>query len=470
MNYVRGGVSSMRMVDPDQLNQLAKLLSDKGGVTDKLTLAFTRARHLGVTDKLVALKPLHHWSDDTAVDLRRRAGYAYLENAQPLMALATWAGLRTADAERRSNESLSAWEDRLKAKIITLSPGLAPYESEIDDFLGDAGDVTGFLGTGGMAVVNGVSMAKILGGNSLRDGWLAVLKTRVGAALSESDSVRLQALGVRIRQAQPALRTLSAPGAWLPSRIGSLFMGNSLYRFANRIPFTAVRRDGLLGDGWDMVRSHRFVQAIGVGRVDANGIADILLGSDEVASRYGGATHSGDLVRRSANASLFKVARSQAFFQKAANTRPAVVAAGETASPLLKGLAAAGKAAGFLRGAGIAGSAVSAGFSTANVLMQGTPGAAFKEKGAGYIADIAEAGFNTSMTAAMIAPNPLTVGFAVGTGLAYGGAKVVQHWDGIKKGAGEAAGWVGVKAKGIFSDIENGASSIGIHASPGSWF
>ncbi|WP_406348179.1 PE-PGRS family protein [Streptomyces sp. NBC_00144] len=459
----------MRKVDPDQLNQLAKLLNDKGGVNDKLTEAFTRARRLGVTDKLVVLKPLYHWADDTAVDLRRRAGYAYLENDQPLLALATWAGLRRADAERRSNESLSDWEDRLKAKIIVLVPGLAPYESEIKEFLGDAGDVTGFLGTGGRAVVNGVSMVKILGGNSLRDGWLASLREGVGAALSESESARLQALGAKIIDAKPVLRTLSAPGAWLPSRIGSLFMGNSVYRFANRIPFTSTARDGLLGSGWDMLRSHPLVRALGVGRVDANGIADLFLGSDELAARYGGASHSGQLVTRAGSASLFKVARTQAYFQKAANTRPAVIAAGKTASPLLKGLSAAGKTAGFLRGAGIAGSAVSAGFSTANVAVQGNPATAFKEKGAGYVADVAEAGFNASMTAAMIAPNPLTVGFVVGTGLIYGGAKVVQHWDGIKNGAGKAADWAGGEAKKIGSGIANGAKNIGKHANPLSW-
>ncbi|WP_405561092.1 hypothetical protein [Streptomyces sp. NBC_01180] len=65
------------------------------------------------------------------------------------------------------------------------------------------------------------------------------------------------------------------------------------------------------------------------------------------------------------------------------------------------------------------------GFSTANVIAQGNPVAAFKREGAGYVADVAEAGFNASMTAAMIAPNPVTIGLAVGFGVVYGGAKIV---------------------------------------------
>ncbi|MET7936466.1 hypothetical protein [Streptomyces sp. NPDC005322] len=43
------------------------------------------------------------------------------------------------------------------------------------------------------------------------------------------------------------------------------------------------------------------------------------------------------------------------------------------------------------------------------------------------------------MTAAMVAPNPVTIGLAVGTGLVYGGAKVVEHWKDIKEGGREHA-------------------------------
>ena len=55
--------------------------------------------------------------------------------------------------------------------------------------------------------------------------------------------------------------------------------------------------------------------------------------------------------------------------------------------------------------------------------------------------------FNASLTAAMIAPNPVTLGLAVGTGLAYAGTLVWDNWDGISKGAEKAADWVGDKAE-----------------------
>lgn len=64
----------------------------------------------------------------------------------------------------------------------------------------------------------------------------------------------------------------------------------------------------------------------------------------------------------------------------------------------------------------------------------------------------------------MVAPNPVTIGLAVGTGLIYGGAKVVQHWDDIKKGAGEATKWVGDKAKDL------GKSIAKSKANPMNWF
>lgn len=98
------------------------------------------------------------------------------------------------------------------------------------------------------------------------------------------------------------------------------------------------------------------------------------------------------------------------------------------------------------------------------MISQGNPVDAFKRNGAGYVADIAEVGFNASLTAAMVAPNPITIGLAVGTGLIYGGAKVVEHWDDIKKGAGEAANWVGDKAADL------GKSIAKSKANPMNWF
>ncbi|MEV7525064.1 hypothetical protein [Streptomyces sp. NPDC091371] len=51
------------------------------------------------------------------------------------------------------------------------------------------------------------------------------------------------------------------------------------------------------------------------------------------------------------------------------------------------------------------------------------------------------------MTLAMMAPHPFTIGAVVVFGGIYAGAKIVEHWDGIKEGAGKAWDWVNDKAK-----------------------
>ncbi len=66
----------------------------------------------------------------------------------------------------------------------------------------------------------------------------------------------------------------------------------------------------------------------------------------------------------------------------------------------------------------------------------------------------------------MVAPNPVTIGLAVGTGIVYGGLKVVEHWDDITEGADKAADWVGDKASDIGNDIADGAKSLGSALNP----
>lgn len=86
------------------------------------------------------------------------------------------------------------------------------------------------------------------------------------------------------------------------------------------------------------------------------------------------------------------------------------------------------------------------------------------------MADVAEVGFNASLTAAMIAPNPVTIGATVVFGGVYVGAKVVEHWPEVKEKWNDTKDWVGDKAKKVGSGIANGAKSIGKHANPMNWF
>lgn len=92
---------------------------------------------------------------------------------------------------------------------------------------------------------------------------------------------------------------------------------------------------------------------------------------------------------------------------------------------------------GFMRGLGIVGGVVSTGAGVANLVQQGNPVDAFQREGAGYVADVAETAFSASTTAFLIAPNPVTGALAVGSGLVWAGAEVVDHWDDISETAGK---------------------------------
>lgn len=93
---------------------------------------------------------------------------------------------------------------------------------------------------------------------------------------------------------------------------------------------------------------------------------------------------------------------------------------------------------GMMRGLGVLGGAASTAAGAYNLYQQGNPIDAFEREGAGYVADVAETAFSASTTAFLIAPNPVTGALAVGTGLVWAGAEVVDHWDEISDGASKA--------------------------------
>ncbi|MFE0672605.1 PE-PGRS family protein [Streptomyces sp. NPDC058867] len=475
----------MRNVNPDDLDQLARLLDGRGGVQDKLDEAFTRASRLGVTGQLASLKPLRSWIGDTAPDLRRKAVYARLESGDPQAGL-LWAGFTEKDLakykdgeigpdvfllansvaasdnpnasefRRQPNESLAHWIERLEAHAISRIPGLQPHEETIATMIGLYGDWASVTAATAVVTIQGTSLTKVLLGNSLKAGALRTWKTRLGVALRGSDNGLIRSAGNGLIKWSPKIRSLSAPGSWLPGQLGSLFNRSSAYQSISRTPLTSGIRGDLIGEGYNWARSTPLMNTL-----RANGVIDFLVGSDELAKTYAGFTHSGQPVARAGNASLIKVFTKAANSQRFANSLPN--AAG-SAGALRTGLSTAAKTAGFLRGAGIVGGVVSTGFSATNVISQGNPVEAFKRNGAGYVADVAEVGFNASLTAAVVAPNPVTIGLAVGTGLVYGGAKVVEHWDDIEKGAGEAVDWVGDKTK----DLGKGLAES--KANPMNWF
>ncbi|WP_239965186.1 hypothetical protein [Streptomyces sp. CBG9] len=107
----------MRTVNPQDLEQLAKLLDGRGGLQERLDEAFTRASNLGVSGQLATLRPLRSWVSDTAPDLRNRAITARLEDGDPEAGL-RWAGF--------SDRELKAYGGAaLRAETIVLANSVA---------------------------------------------------------------------------------------------------------------------------------------------------------------------------------------------------------------------------------------------------------------------------------------------------------------------------------------------------------
>ena len=102
--------------------------------------------------------------------------------------------------------------------------------------------------------------------------------------------------------------------------------------------------------------------------------------------------------------------------------------------------------AGVIRGLGVVGQGAAAVVSTAQVVSHGNPVDAFQREGAGYVADVAKAGLDISLTAALIAPNPVTWGAVAVTGAVYVGAEVVDNWDEISAATEQAAEWTADQA------------------------
>jgi hypothetical protein len=92
----------------------------------------------------------------------------------------------------------------------------------------------------------------------------------------------------------------------------------------------------------------------------------------------------------------------------------------------------------FTKRLGIVGGIYGTGAGLYDLYTQGNPIDAFKKDKAGYVADVAKTTFTASTTAFLVAPNPVTGAIAVGSGLVWGGAEVVDHWDGITDGASDA--------------------------------
>ncbi|MFF7732416.1 hypothetical protein [Streptomyces sp. NPDC007984] len=383
-----------RVVNPQDLEQLAKLLDGRGGVGDKLDEAFTRASALGVSGKLTAIRPMRSWVSDTAPELRKKAAYARLEDGDPL------AGLLLAGftPEQLKNKDLPP--DILLVANATASDG------DVDD--GWLKKKDGETLDDWLVRVQGDAVTKLTGNEKLGKAVATYIEGAANLSAFFNSSTTALMGGVSLIKYFKASSVLNAPGT-LTSRLI-----NGHWDKLSRIP-----RAG----SW-------------LTRVPTS----VLAGSDDAAMLAGYMRNGAFYMPTSTEANLLRVAQRG-------------------------GLANAAKAAGWLRGAGIVGSVGATAWGVANLATM-DHGKAWKEDKAKYLSNWTGTAFNASLTAAMVAPNPVTVGLAVGTGLAYAGTLVWDNWDSISKGAEEAADWVGDKAEKAGEAISDGAKKLGSALNP----
>ncbi|MFF7081818.1 hypothetical protein [Streptomyces lavendulae] len=94
------------------------------------------------------------------------------------------------------------------------------------------------------------------------------------------------------------------------------------------------------------------------------------------------------------------------------------------------------KAAGAMRGLGVVGGVAGTVYGVANLATYDTD--MIKKDPAKFATDVTGTAFSASMTALTVAPNPITAGLAVGTGVAYGAALIWDNHEAIGKGLEKA--------------------------------
>ncbi len=169
--------------------------------------------------------------------------------------------------------------------------------------------------------------------------------------------------------------------------------------------------------------------------------------------------HGGKLWAWEAN--LLKVGKNVGVLDRAAGA--------SRLSAFTSGAGAALRTAGWWRAAGIGGSAVTTAIGAYDLYQEGHPVEAFKRDKLGYVSKASGVAFNASLTVAMVAPNPVTIGAVVVTGAVYGGVTLWQNRDKIKEFPGkvaDAGAWAGKKISEGAGKLADGAKKLGSALNP----
>ncbi|MGW2924296.1 mucin-2 [Streptomyces fungicidicus] len=408
--------SSKRMANPSDLEHLAKLFDGRGNLKDKLDEAFTRASQLGVQDKLAALKPLRSWTGESATDLRRRAAILRAEKGDP-KAAALYAGFKPEelkgpllppDAMLIANASIASGE-KFDAAWLERKPG-ETYQDWLQRIPGDAvGKVSGNENLGEVV------------GDYIQ---LTALASTIPGAFQHA------ALGIYyLKKHFKGQDFLKAPGTTL----SQLLKGQSTSRLIPaRVKSLALR----------------------VGSRMPAPLLDALTGKDNLARVLGGRQWAWE-------ANLLKVGNRAGRLNRAAGA--------SRLGAFTSGAGTAMRTAGWWRMAGVGGGLLSTGIGVIDVVQEGHPATAFKREGAGYVAKVSGTAFNASLTAAMIAPTPVTIGATVVTGLVYGASSIIANRKSLREFPGKVADagrWAGKKVDEGAGKLVDGAKKLGSALNP----
>jgi hypothetical protein len=490
-------------VDKHVLRATADALTDLAGTLPGLLSA---ADGLDVGGEVAQLRAAPTWASETAVDLRARIGLVErLEHGDTSFTsfkvspeeLRQMAGgsmpvdeqLYTLEAAEKArdkgddhglldwdgSQNFSDWIEKVEARALSHLPLLNDKGELIQQGIHAFDEYQSLLQAGGMASLAVANLTRTQGYNLLfkiTSRW-----GEAGATALEGRSMALQAEWLRKGIAAVdsfylgGKRTLTAPGTtmpWLKAQAVKYVLKSQTFEeaLAAARAATVAGPHGPRPTAWAEFLNRPFVRdnmdrlvdlakAPAVGRV-AN-ITGYVFGTPWKTTALNDAGVAEDLVVGRNATNLWKVAR-------------------------VDGLLEAGKVGGGLRVIGIAGSAFATVDSTVGLVSSFASGEAqeaWTHGGASgkakVIGDAAEVGFNASLTAAMIAPNPVTWGAVAVTGIVYGGARLVEHWDDVTHAVDTAADWAGDRISDA-ADAVGDTFSDGVEAvkksplNPGNWF
>lgn len=486
-------------VDKHVLKATADALTELAGDLPGLLSA---ADGLEVGGEVAQLRAAPTWASETAVDLKARIGLVErLEHGDTSFTafkvspdeLRQMAGssmpvdeqlytLEAAEIAKDKGEkgildwdgaqNFSEWIEKVEAKALSHLPLLDDKGELIEKGIHAFDEYQDLLKTAGMTSMAVTALGKTQAYSLLfkvtsRWGDLGVDALRARGMLQQADWLRRGIAAVDSMYLS-GKRTLFAPGTKLP------------WLKAQAVKY--------------VLKSQTFDEALAAARAGTN-----VYGQPSIGSRVLNTPFIRDNVDR-----LVTIAKSDGASRIANITgnvfgRPWTTtvtnAAGEVetvvvarnATNLLKvasadGVLAGMKVAGGLRVLGVAGSAfatVDSGIGLYNSITSGELARNWSEGGthgkAKVIGDVSEVAFNASLTAAMIAPNPVTWGAVAVTGVVYGGARLVEHWDDVTGAMSDAADWTGDRlsdAKDAVTDtIGDGIDAIkDSPVNPGNWF